>query len=760
MLLSWLKILKKPNAPTSGSGIAQIRAQVDDQEIPRYPPFAKGLPAVTPDKVLKTQEQLLADIRHTLGLDHDLFDRLIFPVLQNFAAFVHLLPASEAHHHRGAGGLFRHGLEVAYWAARASEGVVFVATGTPLERKQLEPRWHVAVCLAGLLHDIGKPVSDVMVVDASGEKTWNPCNESLMEWAGRHGIDRFFLRWRDRRFRRHEQFSVLVAERVLTPDIRAWLIEPGPEILQAVLEGMSGANPEHVLSRLVNDADRTSVERDLRANSMPQDMSMGVPVERYLLDAMRRMVSDGIWSVNDKGARVWVLRDGVFVVWKHAAMDITDVLSRDRIPGIPRAHDTLADILIERSLAIPHQRPDGTTYRYWPVAPRVLESEGKHVTLHMLKLASPDLIFSSEPPAPVDALIADQIEKHAEQGERAKRAARAGIKLSGQDRQMELAEGHVSQEQQSPDVGDVKGEPPEEMQVAIPPPEARKRAPESKPTLPETSTNEDTEPSVEQAGDKPSKTPSREQPSTEPPKEIHDLLRHGGQAGEILTAMALDIRHGRKKWGQSIARVAGEVVVVYPEGAKTYGDPGQILKLLAEQGWVTTDPLAPMKKVRDIAGIKGLVLDRTVATSLMRLSETSPSQEVDYRETPRDQEQGVASNPKAKQADKPAAREKTLRTPQKKEQPTTASTKPTEQPSGNEADFWVENLLRMIRQRSPEISGSIEESEDGWLFVADDVIKAWRAERKISIAKFEVAIRRHPDVRKEPSGIAIRGDKT
>jgi conjugal transfer pilus assembly protein TraI len=29
------------------------------------------------------------------------------------AAFVHLLPASQAHHHRGAGGMLRHSLEVA-----------------------------------------------------------------------------------------------------------------------------------------------------------------------------------------------------------------------------------------------------------------------------------------------------------------------------------------------------------------------------------------------------------------------------------------------------------------------------------------------------------------------------------------------------------------------------------------------------------------------------------------------------------------------
>ncbi|KAA3419555.1 TraI domain-containing protein, partial [Streptococcus pneumoniae] len=35
------------------------------------------------------------------------------------ARFAHLLPASQSHHHRGAGGLLRHSLEVGLWALPA-----------------------------------------------------------------------------------------------------------------------------------------------------------------------------------------------------------------------------------------------------------------------------------------------------------------------------------------------------------------------------------------------------------------------------------------------------------------------------------------------------------------------------------------------------------------------------------------------------------------------------------------------------------------
>lgn len=125
--------------------------------------------------------------------------------IQRYAAFVHLLPASESHHHRGAGGLFRHGLEVAFWAAQASESVIFSIEGTPRERRDNEPRWRLASCFSGLLHDVGKPLSDVSITDKDGSITWNPYSESLHDWAHRHEIDRYFIRWRDKRHKRHEQ---------------------------------------------------------------------------------------------------------------------------------------------------------------------------------------------------------------------------------------------------------------------------------------------------------------------------------------------------------------------------------------------------------------------------------------------------------------------------------------------------------------------------------------------------------------------------
>jgi conjugal transfer pilus assembly protein TraI len=169
-VLDWLKRRPAP-APTAGT---PVRASDEEAEVLRYPPFLRGLPVTAPERLLATQSTLIGQLQDALAFTHARFATLVHPVLSRYAAFVHLLPASEAPHHRGAGGLLRHGLEVACRAAQASQGLVFALDRPPSERRAIEPRWHLAAGLAGLCHDLGKPVSDVAVTDREGTHTWQP----------------------------------------------------------------------------------------------------------------------------------------------------------------------------------------------------------------------------------------------------------------------------------------------------------------------------------------------------------------------------------------------------------------------------------------------------------------------------------------------------------------------------------------------------------------------------------------------------------
>ncbi|WP_208324706.1 MobH family relaxase [Modicisalibacter xianhensis] len=390
------------------------------EDVPRYPPFAKGLPVAPLHHVMATQAELIQRIRMTLGLRSDQFQELVVPVLCRYAEFVHLLPASEAHHHRGAGGLFRHGLEVAFWAAQASEATIFTLDGTPQERRDNEPRWRLAVCMGGLLHDVGKPLYDVSVTDRSGKLQWNPFEESLTEWAIGHRLDRYFLRWNENRHKRHEKFSLLAIERIFTPEIRRFFGKPGPKVFESLLDALAGTSAQHPVSRLIINADQTSVRRDLVNNRLSVDEhAYGVPVEKYVFDAIRRLVKSGGWKCNEIGAEVWVVHQGVFINWRAAAPRLVSMLEKDEIPGIPRDADTLADILLERGFALYKPLP-GTSadevagHRYWEVEPLLLQQGevSAKVRMLMLRMESPELVFTTEPPAPVEArVVGDESEQ-------------------------------------------------------------------------------------------------------------------------------------------------------------------------------------------------------------------------------------------------------------------------------------------------------------------------------------------------------------
>ena len=385
---------------------------VDLDEIPRYPPFAKGLPLATVEQLLASQADLIAHLERelALGLDTDGTPRwstYVEPVIRRYAAFVHLIPASEAHHHRGSGGLLRHGLEVAFQSLRLSRGVLVGLDRPRAEQLQLEPRFCAAATLAGLLHDAGKAIADVTATDRDGHLVWSPLDADLGDWAQAHRLSRYFLHWSSgREVHAHASFNLMALRRLLPVRVERWLATPDRQLYGALLAALTGVAHRSPLVDLVRKADRASVERDLKRNRLaPLDTAVGVPVDRYLIDAMRRLLHDGRWQVNVPGARVWLLRDaGLHLVWPAAAQDLTDLLAEERLPGIPRDPDTLAELLLERGVAVANddavgQRPT------WRLAPAPLtRSSGKPVWLQLLRLSDPALLFPFGAPSAVETV--------------------------------------------------------------------------------------------------------------------------------------------------------------------------------------------------------------------------------------------------------------------------------------------------------------------------------------------------------------------
>ena len=420
--------------------------------------------------------------------------------------------------------------------------------------------------------------------DRDGRTTWRPLLGSLTDWAAANGVEHYFIRWRERRHARHETFGLLVLERILTPEVTAWLVDADPEILQGLLSAVAGIDDGAVLGRLVTEADRASVERDLRENHIdPAATALGVPVDRYLLDAMRRLARGGRWQINVPGARLWMLAEGLHLVWPAGAEDVVALLAADRVPGIPRDPDTLADILLERGLAIPRQEGNHAQ-RYWRLAPEPLARDGQVVTLSMLRLASPDLVLAGAPPAPV------------------------GLALASEPVTLETA-----------------SEPPAE-------PSADETSEEAVRTV-----EEGTSPAAAMRPSRQSVSAAHaraEQPAISPAGQGTDPDDHPGQAaskaaawlrargagGETLLALAEVLSADPRAWDQRIRRNGEQLVVLFPDGLAGLGaSPQAHLDALASAGLLDLNPLTPLRRVTEIDGQHGALLTLDASRRVLAL---------------------------------------------------------------------------------------------------------------------------------------------
>ncbi len=564
----WQRLVERRSAPLQPP---KVQAAL---EIPRYPPFPEGLPATPIDAVLSSQSELIEHIRGTLGYTPGEFEHWVAPILYRYAAFVHLLPASAHHHHRGAGGLWRHSLEVAFGAAQGSEGLLFALSASPDQRREGESRWRLAACLAGLLHDAGKPFSDVTVSDPAGCQVWSPYLESLADWIQRHQIERYFVQWPHRLHKRHETFALLSIPRILTQETADYLAAFGPEPLARLLETLTAQTPDQPLARLVQQADQTSVSLDLKQNGL------GTAVEQYVLALIRRLLHSGRWSVNTADAQVWHLRQGAFLDWERGFSDLLAIIRQDQVPGVPQDAERMADTLIERGIAQPFPLQQAAKGRYWPIRlPASLRLKTSAVCW-MLRLTIPEWIFVADIPAPLDGAVI------LEAGEGTTGERDAGRDEYGQAAQIEAEPSHSA------------GPPALHSASAASP---------NQPTFKTISTN---------------KTVSTHPQSVRRPNDggreaLSKTLEQYGAASRWLHAALDPMLENLQAFGEVIDVLEDRIVMLHPEGTRRIGPPVEVMTALFEAGAIESDLTYPDRKVRTMQGKKVLVFAETLSNAVL-----------------------------------------------------------------------------------------------------------------------------------------------
>lgn len=339
--------------------------------IPFYPNRGLAVPAANPEDLLTTQEALLGKLQQASGFSYRDFDTLLRPVLVRYAAFVHLLPASENHHHWDIGGLLRHGLECSFYAARKCEGAVFALDFTPSQRKLLEPRYRMCAILGALMHDLGKPLFDVGAIDESGEMQWDPHVEPLNAWLTANKLPHYFITWRQGpRGMKHEAFTTAAVYRIVPEETMRWIAEGGSQkpFSEMLLAMTTRHDDKNVLVEIIKHADQASVSRDILA-SRQRLAETGQGGLRSLAARLVRSVHDkilsGEWRLNRIGDPVWYTEEGIVAVFPEITRQMIEAIRATGDQALAYDSMQVLEILADYGFTTPNPLPNGNFRHTW-----------------------------------------------------------------------------------------------------------------------------------------------------------------------------------------------------------------------------------------------------------------------------------------------------------------------------------------------------------------------------------------------------------
>ena len=353
-----------------------------------------GFAALSLDELLSGEADLIARIKLCYGADRDSFECDVLTLIRRYAACVHLLPATADNYFSTPGGLLRLGLETAFFSLQGTDAHIFSGRMSISARRQLEPRWRHATFIAGLCCELHRLMSHVIVTDAAGE-AWPAFLMPLAEWLTAHRAERYFLRWRPQAIEARG-LGLFALPLIVPPAVMADLSEGNSVIVPHLLASISGIpiyREHNILDELVRRSLALVIDRNLAASAdrygSPQ---YGSHLERYLVDALRRLASrNPAWMPNREKSRLWLGQDGLFLVWPGGAEDIRQLLESDQLAGIPKAPETMLELLLAAGV---FEAP-GAERSTWSILP-----PGAKTPLEATKFSSPAIVLAGIDPPP------------------------------------------------------------------------------------------------------------------------------------------------------------------------------------------------------------------------------------------------------------------------------------------------------------------------------------------------------------------------
>lgn len=265
-------------------------------------------------------------LRRSWPYGRDDFDEHILPFVRHAIEFYGPLPGSQSDHHGRKNGLILHALDVAHRALKTIPGIAERGEELKGSRKAAnEGQYYKIIILAALLHDVGKPISDVLVRDLRDlHRVWYPWNETLASFCRRGDSWAIGWQWQPGRHRNHERFPPIMAG--------YWLEKLGVELTESMFNRLYAAlfrEEQSVEWNVIRKLDGQSAAEDKRMRThFAADGKDGLALLR---DATTTLFRNGDWRINQPGKPVWVTEGGVFLVHDAAFRHLLDQVAR--IPG-------------------------------------------------------------------------------------------------------------------------------------------------------------------------------------------------------------------------------------------------------------------------------------------------------------------------------------------------------------------------------------------------------------------------------------------
>ena len=393
-------------SPTVKNTLPQVVAST--APVARRP--ARQMPIQTSAQLLAQAEcqGMVEQIRTRLGLTPENYARDVAPLIANFVEFVQLLPASQSHHHAQPGGLVQHTLEVASHSLALREGYKLPKGTVPEEQIRLGPVWTFGLLVAALLHDIGKPVADVVVTLYGSDP-----NKPLKTWSGLAGSMRltqdathYTVDFPDvSDYGAHQRLPTSLLHAMVPAGALQWL-STDPLLFKELLNYLDGGATDGVLKEIITKADQLSVSENLKSGTRIRfAASNSTPLIERLMAGLRAVLAEGHMAINRPGAAAFVDPDGqhIWLVAGAAADQVRQLLSSREVKpgksaGIPTDNTRLFDTWNEYGALIQPPKEYGKGSVWWA---RIEIDEWTHV-LTLLKFPI-ELVYPSEAkrPAPL-----------------------------------------------------------------------------------------------------------------------------------------------------------------------------------------------------------------------------------------------------------------------------------------------------------------------------------------------------------------------